>query len=158
MLLLIYKSFYLISVYYLFLIESSIDEIENVLMRFTVNDNKKIIIIRLFLTTSKAYRDYRITNSSFIQDRVFFSQASYPKFIWVCEYGTAESFKNHTALGEFVIDATAEKNMDPVISIRHAETITYRGPNDPVEYAEVRRDITLSHEFAMYMNNLKLTN
>lgn len=123
------------------------------------NGKVEEIVIRLFLTTSRAYKQFRTANTCSINERVFFSQVAYPKFIWVCEYGSLDTYVNHKAVGEFVIDATAFKNSSPVISMRHGESITYRGPNDPEEYAGLRRDIPIESEFMMFeQNNLKLTN
>lgn len=116
------------------------------------------IVIRLFLTTSRSYKQFRISNADSIQERVFFSQAMYPKFVWVCEYGTVDTFNNHRAIGEFVLDATSSKHNVPVISIRHAGAITYRGPLDPVDYVLYRRDIPIGNEFNIFeQNNLKAT-
>lgn len=123
------------------------------------NGKAEEIVIRLFMTTSRAYKQFRTANTCSINERVFFSQVAYPKFIWVCEYGPPDAYVNHKAVGEFVIDATAFKNSSPVISMRHGASITYRGPNDPEEYARLRRDIPIESEFMMFeQNNLKFTN
>lgn len=123
------------------------------------NPEVKEIVIRLFLTTSRAYKQFRVTNTCLLNEKVFFSQVAYPKFVWICEYGTLDAYRDHKAIGEFVIDATASKNSSPVISIRHGDSITYRGPNDPEEYVKLRRDIPIESEFKMFeQNNLKLTN
>ena len=118
----------------------------------------KEIVIRLFLTTSRAYKQFRVTSTCSLNEKVFFSQVAYPKFIWICEYGTLDAYRNHKAVGEFVIDATASKNSSPVISIRHGDSITYRGPSEPEEYVKLRRDIPIEGEFKMFeQNNLKST-
>lgn len=47
----------------------------------------------------------------------------------------------------------------PVISIRHGDSITYRGPNDPEDFVKLRRDIPIESEFKMFEeNNLRYTN
>lgn len=119
-------------------------------------DVSREIVMRLFLTTSRSYKQFRILSADDIQERVFFSQAMYPKFVWVCEYGTIDTFYNHRAIGEFVLDATASRHSVPVISIRHAGTITYRGPLDSADCVLYRRDIPIANEFNMFeQNNLK---
>lgn len=118
-------------------------------------ENKELVI-RLFLTTSRSYKQFRTKNAYSIQEKAFFSQISYPKFIWVCEYGTIDTYRNNTAIGEFVIDATASKHTDPIISIRHGKNITYRGPMDTISAAYIRRNIPLESKFDMFIeNNLK---
>ena len=140
------------------LLDESEDSISECLCR-RGNPEIKEIVIRLFLTTSRAYKQFRVTNTCSLNEKVFFSQVAYPKFVWICEYGTLDAYRNHKAIGEFVIDATASKNSSPVISIRHGDSITYRGPNDPEEYVKLRRDIPIESEFKMFeQNNLKLTN
>ena len=140
------------------LIDESRDSIGECLYRKSKSETKEIII-RLFLTTSRAYKQFRVTNTCSLNEKVFFSQVAYPKFIWICEYGTLDAYRNHKAVGEFVIDATASKNSSPVISIRHGDSVTYRGPSDPEEYVKLRRDLPIESEFKMFEeNNLKLTN
>ena len=140
------------------LIDESKDSISECLYRRGKPEIKEIVI-RLFLTTSRAYKQFRVTNTCSLNEKVFFSQVAYPKFIWICEYGTLDAYRNHKAVGEFVIDATASKNSSPVISIRHGDSITYRGPSDSEEYVKLRRDIPIESEFKMFeQNNLKLTN
>lgn len=118
--------------------------------------NNKKIVIRLFLTTSRSFKQFRTNNAYSIQEKAFFSQVSYPKFIWVCEYGTIETYRNNIAVGEFIIDATASKYTDPIISIRHGSNITYRGPTDKISAAYIRRCVPLDLKFDMFIdNNLK---
>lgn len=139
------------------LIDESKNSIGECLYRKGKPETKEIVI-RLFLTTSRAYKQFRVANTCSLNEKVFFSQVAYPKFIWICEYGTLDAYRNHRAIGEFVIDATAAKNSSPVISIRHGDSITYRGPSDPEEYVKLRRDIPIESEFKMFEeNNLKLT-
>lgn len=139
------------------LIDESKNSISECLYRKGKPETKEIVI-RLFLTTSRAYKQFRVANACSLNEKVFFSQVAYPKFIWICEYGTLDAYRNHRAIGEFVIDATAAQNSSPVISIRHGDSITYRGPSDPEEYVKLRRDIPIESEFKMFEeNNLKLT-
>ncbi len=136
------------------LIESSYEEIID-----TIGSNE--IIIRLYLTTSKAYKRFKVTTASALIEKDFFANAIYPKFLWICEYGTLDSYCRHKAIGEFVLDATSSKHntLEAVISIRHGSSITYREPDDSFENAVVRLDIRIDDEFSMYeQNNLEFVN
>lgn len=118
------------------------------------------IVIRLFLTTSRSYKDFRVSTAKMIEEKTFYSQAAYPKFLWICEYGTFDTYNRRKALGEFVLDATSAKYhiFEPVISIRNGDSITYRGPMDSINYAHLRRDVPVAKEYDMYEhNNLRLT-
>lgn len=57
------------------------------------------LVIRLFLTTSKSYKNFRINSAVTENEKVFYSQIALPKFIWVCEYGTSKTYMNHRILG-----------------------------------------------------------
>lgn len=136
-------------------IRSSSVHILNAISQINGCENKEIVI-RLFLTTSRAYKQFRTKKAYSTQEKAFFSQISYPKFIWVCEYGTIDTYRNNVAIGEFVIDATASKHTDPIISIRHGSNITYRGPMDTISAAYTRRSVPLEPKFDMFIeNNLK---
>mgnify|MGYP000081838082 FL=1 len=116
------------------------------------------LVIRLFLTTSKSYKNFRINSAVTENEKVFYSQIALPKFIWVCEYGTSKTYMNHKILGEIVLDATSAKHhiFESVISVRNGDSVTYRGPADPNSYVHLRRKLPMEKEFAMYEeNNLK---
>ncbi len=141
------------------LIEESYEIIIEGLEQKKVSDPYKIVI-RLFLTTSKAYKEFRVRTAKKISEKVFFSQVAYPKFIWICEYGTDESFNNHMAYGEFVLDATSSRHVttDSIISFRHGKAITYRGPVEPRGNAMQIRNVPVDDEYSMFeQNNLKIT-
>lgn len=118
------------------------------------------IIIRMYLASSKSFKNYRIKNAlstslEGLSERLFYSQVNYPKFLWVCEYSTMEQYANHQANGEIVFDATSAKDYS-VISIRHGEVITYRAPDDVEDNAYKPMDLRLSKTFTTYeSNNLK---
>ena len=115
----------------------------------------------MFLTTSKSYKEFRVNSATSIAEQIFFANAKYPRFLWVCEYGTCDTYCRHKAVGEFVIDATSTKCnlIEAIISIRQGDNITYRDPNAPVKHAVIRLDIKLDSEFSMFeQNNLKFIN
>lgn len=118
------------------------------------------VVMRFFLTTSRAFKQFRIRNADSYEEKVCYSQVSYPKFLWVCEYGTPESYCRHKIKGEFILDATASKygTLDSTISVRYGSQSSYRAPDDDVETAFLLRNgIVLSDEYAMFeQNNLKI--
>lgn len=118
------------------------------------------ILVRIYMTTSRAYKQFRVLKAKQMSEKVFFSQVAYPKVIWVCEYGTVESFNRHKAYGEFILDATSSRHItsDPIISLRHGKGITYRGPAEPRKNASQIRDVPVDDEYDMFeQNNLKRT-
>lgn len=141
------------------LIKENFEEICKIIICDSEESNPEIII-RLYLTTSKSYKDFRIREASCsspegLSEKLFYSQVDYPKFLWICEYSTTEVYSNHEVNGEIVFDATSAKEYS-VISIRHGEVITYRSPIDNRESAFGPTDLKLTKTFSMYeSNNLK---
>ena len=125
----------------------------------SIGNTETQVVFRIFLTTSRAFKDFRVLNSNNTDEKIYYSQVSYPKFLWVCEYGAPLSYAKHRINGEFILDATAYKcgTVDSAVTIRHGEHITYRGPDELVENVHsYREDIELSKEYAMFeQNNLR---
>lgn len=125
-------------------------------------DSKFRIVSRIFLTTSRAYKDFRIRSTSNLKEKCYYSQVDYPKFLWICEYGTPAAYRRHRIQGEFILDATASKygTLDSVITVRCGGTITYRAPNDNIGTTFYSRsNMLLPNEYAMFeQNNLKQVN
>ncbi|MDE7200858.1 MAG: hypothetical protein K2O91_02900 [Lachnospiraceae bacterium] len=67
------------------------------------------VIIRIFMCSSRNYKQRRITNFSNRNKEVCirYQKLRLPKFIWVCEIYDKEGYINGRAKGELVIDATA---------------------------------------------------
>lgn len=141
------------------LIKASLEEICKVIGENS-SENIPRMVVRIYLTTSKSYKDYKIRKGTSLSkeglsEKLFYSQAAYPKFLWVCEYGTPDMYSAHRANGEFVLDATSSEKYS-VISIRHGEMITYRAPEENVINAYKPTYLKLPKTFAMYeSNNLK---
>lgn len=81
--------------------------IQRILPKLGVRDNP--VIIRLFMCSSRNYKQRRITNFSFMNSEVRERYVSLllPRFVWVCEIYNKESYCQGKAIGEIVIDATA---------------------------------------------------
>lgn len=120
------------------------------------------IVSRIFLTTSRAFKDFRIRSSLSFKEKGYYSEVDYPKFLWICEYGTPEAYCKHKIQGEFVLDATASNygTLDSVVTVRCGGVITYRAPNDDVGTTFYSRsNMLLPVEYAMFeQNNLKQVN
>lgn len=67
------------------------------------------VIIRLFMCSSRNYKQRRVTNFSSKNKEVRerYIEILLPRFVWVCEIYDRESYCKGKALGEIVIDATA---------------------------------------------------
>lgn len=155
------------------LIESSCNNIVSLISslaadEITMFDEKPDMVIRLFLTTSKAYKEFRVCNTDLPEEKRYYSQVSYPKYLWVCEYTTPELYRNHEIIGEFVLDATSSAQnqnesvvtvrspIKSVISVRQGDRVTYRSPDDEVEKAFNARNIVLNCKYRMFeQSNLK---
>lgn len=141
------------------LIQDNFEDISKAIACDLKNDIPQIII-RLYLTTSKSYKNFRIQKAAGksernLTEKFFFSQVDYPKFLWICEYSTVDMYSQHRAIGEFVLDATSSKDYS-IISIRHGEKVTYRSPVGDKDDAYVPTELKLPETFAIYeSNNLK---
>lgn len=67
------------------------------------------VIIRLFMCSSRNYKQRRVANfgSSNSEVRERYAKLPLPRFIWVCEIYNKKSYCEKKAIGEIVIDATA---------------------------------------------------
>lgn len=72
------------------------------------------LIFRLFLVSSRHYKNKRINNKSGISQayRLYCLGVPLPQFVWVCELYTKTGYKGNRAIGEIVIDATASPKSD----------------------------------------------
>lgn len=67
------------------------------------------VIIRLFMCSSRNYKQRRITNfgtkNNVVRER--YQNLFLPRFVWVCEIYNEKGYCGNKALGEIVVDATA---------------------------------------------------
>ena len=135
------------------LIKETSDSIKNVI------EDTSQVVIRLFLAPSVTYKNFRINNTDCLNEKIFFSQVNYPKYLWICEYSTIDSYSRHMSKGEYILDATSSKQKmtETIISMRHGNTITYRSPRNDKSHAFINLNISLNNEYKMFEdNNLKL--
>lgn len=76
------------------------------------------IVMRLFLASSKTFireRMNRLPNSHALAQ--LYKVTYFPKFIWVCELSDISNYKNHSVLGEIILDATSSATDIPLESV-----------------------------------------
>lgn len=94
--------------------------------QYNYNDNS---VIRTFLTSSRSYRDYIVSNASLSEEqKQTFVELDMPKFIWVTEISSESSFKSHKVNGLLLIDATSgQQDMidSVIIKIQNGDADVY---------------------------------
>lgn len=122
-------------------------------------DDNNPIVLRLYLTTSRKYKSFRINNEKNIKAKNFYARLRLPRFIWVAEISTFFSYENEKIYGEIIIDATSSRMscLDSLIMIRYLSNIGYRMPDEDIKMILGRichevKDCTYPYE--MYKNNL----
>lgn len=67
------------------------------------------VIIRLFMCSSRNYKQRRVTNFGLTNKEVCerYAELLLPRFVWVCEIYDRQNYCEGKAIGEIVIDATA---------------------------------------------------
>lgn len=112
------------------------------------------LFLRVFLTSSRSYKDYLARESSFqIDFRDFILDTPMSKFIWVGEISSRELMKRKLAKGLIIADATEPKltNYNALIVCGYDELFFYP---DTVNKELVKNSLSLG-EFNIYTNNLK---
>ncbi|PSL30943.1 hypothetical protein [Chitinophaga ginsengisoli] len=112
------------------------------------------IFIRIFLTSSRSYKNYLSQDRSFHPDfRDFILDAPMPKFIWVGEISSRKLIKQKKAIGVIIIDATEPKltKYESLIVSGYDQYFFYR---DDISKELIRNSLSLG-EFNIYTNNLK---
>ena len=117
------------------------------------------IVVRLFLTTSRKYKNYRVHHICPEALSEIYSQISFPKFLWVAEISTYELYQKQKILGEIVIDATSTRNdlSDSVVMIKYKSLFGYSDIHKITEYFtnNICTYDNLDKPYDMYINNLK---
>lgn len=86
-----------------------------------------------------------------------------PRFVWVCELYTKESFveKEPKAIGEIVVDATARRigsmgGLDSIILTHYPHYITYRNPDSSlVKLEKNEKKLDTWSPFPQFHGNLR---
>lgn len=126
-----------------------------------INPGKsKEIVERVFLTSSRKYKAYRINKASTNIEKAYYSNLLFPKFIWVMELSDSETYESdkNTVCGEIVLDATSSitSGSESIIMIRIGKIFSFRMPNESFEHLKRRifEKRGVQETFLQYNNNL----
>lgn len=120
---------------------------------FPIADNTEIFL-RLFLTSSRSYKDYLARNTSFAANiRESITHMLMPEFIWVAEISDKANIKEKRASGLFILDAT-EPNPDSESTLIFGgyKNIFFDWNGRMDEFVE---NCVALDSFSIYVNNLK---
>ena len=118
--------------------------------------------VRIFMTSSRSLRkcrDEQFANGN-EEARAWYSTTVFPKFVWVCELSTVDSYSKQV-IGEIILDATssADAYADSLIIAFYPNCIFCRLPQDVIR-DELEPDIDIIHKiekwqpFLPYDSNL----
>lgn len=115
--------------------QENLNRIKKVICLETLGNKDYPVIIRVYLASARGYTRFKDETLSDIY-KVFYNSVVYPKFIWVCELSTIETFNNNKIIGEIVLDATATplQPLDSVILVNYPYQIYIRNPEDSNGY------------------------
>lgn len=100
---------------------------------FALDINSEVTL-RTFLTSSRSYKQYILTNQDLTQDaKSIILEEKMPKFIWVAELSTKQLIKQNKINGLVLLDATEPNtyNFEPLILAMYSDSI--------VKYSEITR-------------------
>lgn len=113
-------------------------------------------VIRTFLVSNRTYKDYVMHNEDLSKDvKEFLVGLSMPKFVWVTEISTEESFRNKKTNSLILLDATtisAEgSDRSVILAVNGDEMFYYTDEYGDLEYV----DNIFPNEFESFTGNLK---
>jgi hypothetical protein len=116
------------------------------------------LVVRIFLTTSRAYRCFWRKNPIPNELDQLYRQLPMPKFIWVCELSTRSLYPQQKILGEIVWDATANHNDPfPFLIIHYPQALIVNNRDsmsDGPDRFFINQALPNSDAYSMYRNNL----
>lgn len=122
------------------------------------------VVIRLFLASSRTFKNFRIMNGGDQSDiyRFVYGTTPLPRFIWVAElyrvsdYET-ENPKEAVAFGEIILDATSATKNDikSVIMLNYPDAVSIRGPDDSIDALNRYVDGLSLKPFRKFTGNLQ---
>jgi hypothetical protein len=134
-------------------------EAKNFVLNFLVfnsvplND-KSEIVLRLFLTSTRSFKDKVATNKELQGDlKKLILTAVMPKFVWVAELSTKDLMKQKLANGLLIIDATEANTLSfkPLILAAYQDNIAYFDANN----SNLENNVFPLRNFCIFENNLK---
>ena len=124
------------------------------------NNNSEPIIERVFLTSSRKFKAFRISTAHNEKESDYYLRLPFPKFLWIMELTISSYYKSNDkkVLGEIILDATASKNsgFESIIAIRIGKIFAYRLPNEKIDDLFMRIHIIneINENINQYINNL----
>jgi hypothetical protein len=114
--------------------------------------SKDSCYLRMFITTSRSFKDKIIKNPSIrdIQIKKYYVDLAFPRFLWVVELTDKQLFKKKKAFGLVIIDAT-ETNTANFNGILHA---SYKQFFYDISEEELFEDQLFNIKFDIFENNL----
>lgn len=128
------------------------------------------LIVRVFLASSRTFLSHRMQALNKMSSQTMGKECSNvyqnlfcPRFVWVCELYTKETFVDNSpkAIGEIVVDATARRTgglggIDGIVLVHYPHYITYRGPDSCLEELEYNeRQLEVWSPFEQFRGNLR---
>ena len=134
--------------------ETAIDAANNLLVE-TIGVESGVVV-RTFITTSRAYKDYVAKNEDFSQEeKQRLLTLDMAKFIWVTEYADMDTFCDNKANGIILMDATGHIDAKDISSI----ILYQKGTSGFVYNQQTRRhhefENAMATSFRAFKNNLK---
>lgn len=122
-----------------------------------INDTEKRVI-RTFLASSRSYKEYIALNSLMKNElKGHFINLTMPKFIWVCEISTVESFRHKCCNDLIILDATepAEYSHQEELGGNTPIIATFINGRFSTENFGIFKNIdTFASQFSIYEGNL----
>lgn len=114
------------------------------------------VIIRLFMASSRSYKDYRMHTMNDIYVKQLYTLIPMPRFVWVCELYRMDDYEKLSAFGEVVIDATSAPNRGhrSLIMMHYPKVIAYRHPDQAEVGFDYMAELEEDTLFPGYKNNL----
>lgn len=113
------------------------------------------LVIRIFLTTSRAYKlERRISPLPHGLSQIY-TQLPMPKFIWVSEIATRDTYAQGKIVGEILWDATAsDKDQFAWLLIHYPEFFIANNRNSPVAGLMGETSLDPPEPYPLYSHNL----
>lgn len=129
----------------------------------------KPLIVRIFLASSRAFLVHRMQALNKMgpdqMDEIclnVYQNLFCPRFVWVCELYTKETFDEDAprAIGEIIVDATARRigsigGLDSIVLTHYPHYITYRNPDSRlVKLEKNEKKLNVWSPFPQFRGNL----
>lgn len=114
-----------------------------------------VVLKRVFLTSSRKFKQFRTQNSSTVTERYTYSNILFPKFIWVMEFSNEKQYEKKEVFGEIVVDATSDNSLNGVLLLRFRNYFGYRSETETFVHLLSKMDFfDMGENFKQYSNNL----